>query len=164
MEGTTGDGPTPADRTTAAAYRERLVPSVGVWFAAAAPAPGCAAVVLPLGPRPALTALLVVAGLTVGILLAGSPVVVVQDGMLRAGRARVPVHLVGTAEVLGTEAMRRARGPELDARAFLCLRGWVPGGVRVDLCDPADPTPYWLLSSRSPRSLAAALRTARPPA
>jgi hypothetical protein len=29
--------------------------------------------------------------------------------------------------------------------------------VRVDLEDPLDPTPYWLLSTRRPQELAAAL-------
>ncbi len=45
----------------------------------------------------------------------------------------------------------------LDARAWLLLRGWIPGVVRVRLDDPDDPTPYWLVSSRHPRRLAAAL-------
>jgi hypothetical protein len=56
--------------------------------------------------------------------------------------------------------MRRARGPRLDARAYLCLRGWVAGGVRVTLNDPADPTPYWLVSSTDPTALARAITTA----
>lgn len=125
-----------------------------------------------MASRSASTALLVVTGLTVGILARGLPVVAVQDGILRAGRARAPVHLVGTAELPGRNGRAAGhrgdvQGPGSgagDARAYLCLRGLVPDGVRVDLCDPADPTPFWLLSSRSPRSLAAALRTARPPA
>jgi hypothetical protein len=33
----------------------------------------------------------------------------------------------------------------------------VPGGVRVDVADDDDPTPYWLVSSRRPAALAAAL-------
>jgi hypothetical protein len=34
----------------------------------------------------------------------------------------------------------------------------VRGGVRVDVADPDDPTPYWLVSSRHPDKLAEALR------
>jgi hypothetical protein len=56
--------------------------------------------------------------------------------------------------------MRQARGPGLDARAFLCLRGWVQTGARVRIDDPQDPTPYWLLSTRHPDRLAAALAAA----
>ena len=54
--------------------------------------------------------------------------------------------------------MRQAHGPRLDARAYLCLRGWIPTGVRIALADPQDPTPYWLLSTRRPEALAAALQ------
>ena len=50
-----------------------------------------------------------------------------------------------------------AQQVEADARAFLLLRPYVKTAVRVDLEDPADPTPYWLLSSRRPEALAAAL-------
>jgi hypothetical protein len=37
------------------------------------------------------------------------------------------------------------------------LRPWVDGVVRVALTDPADPAPYWLVSTRRPEVLAAAL-------
>ena len=79
----------------------------------------------------------------------------------RAGRARIPVALLGAPEALDAEAMRQARGPGLDARAYLCLRGWISAGVRVPVLDPRDPAPYWLVSSRRPEDLAEALRRAR---
>jgi hypothetical protein len=49
------------------------------------------------------------------------------------------------------------RGTRLDARAYLMLRGWIPGVARITLDDPTDPTPYWLVSTRDPEGLAAAL-------
>jgi hypothetical protein len=33
--------------------------------------------------------------------------------------------------------------------------------VRVDIADPADPAPYWLLATRHPDRLVAALTAAR---
>ena len=57
--------------------------------------------------------------------------------------------------------MRHAAGPGLDARAHLCLRGWVRPGLRLDLVDPQDPTPYWLVSSRRPERLLEAVQEAR---
>ena len=41
----------------------------------------------------------------------------------------------------------------LDARAYLCIRGWIPTGIRVAVADPQDPTPYWLVSTRRPEEL-----------
>ncbi len=55
---------------------------------------------------------------------------------------------------------RAELGTRLDARAFLCQRGWIHTAVRVDLVDPLDPTPYWIVSTRHPDDLVAAL--ARP--
>ena len=37
------------------------------------------------------------------------------------------------------------------------VRPYVRRGVLVRVTDPDDPTPYWLVSSRHPRTLAAAL-------
>jgi hypothetical protein len=49
----------------------------------------------------------------------------------------------------------------LDGRAYLCLRGWISPVVRVELDDPDDPTPYWLVSTRRPAQLVAALAEGR---
>jgi hypothetical protein len=91
----------------------------------------------------------------------GSAQVEVRDGMLRAGPARIPLARIGAAEALDKEATRRVHGVEADARAFLVTRPYISRAVKVVLEDPDDPTPYWLISSRHPRQLAAALgRTA----
>ncbi len=33
------------------------------------------------------------------------------------------------------------------------FRGYVRGVVRVEVTDPADPTPYWLVSARNPQAV-----------
>ena len=48
-------------------------------------------------------------------------------------------------------------GPEANARAYLVLRPYLKRAVKVEITDPADPTPYWLVSSRRPEDLAGAL-------
>ena len=67
---------------------------------------------------------------------------------------------LGRVRVLDRERMEALRGVEADVRAYLCQRGWVPGGVVVEVVDPEDPVPYWLISSRKPQGLAAALERA----
>jgi hypothetical protein len=64
-------------------------------------------------------------------------------------------------EVIDVEARRELLGVSADPLAFVMQRPWIRGGVRIDLDDPADPTPYWYVSSRRPRQLAAALLEAR---
>jgi hypothetical protein len=87
----------------------------------------------------------------------GSPRVDVEDGWLRAGRARISGEFLGGAEPLDPAASRRVAGPEADARAYLLLRPYLKRTVRVTVCDDRDPAPYWLLSSRHPEQLAAAV-------
>lgn len=110
----------------------------------------------------AWTATAVLVAITVGMfLLVGSARIEVAGGELHAGRAHVPVGLIGDPEPLDTEATRRAAGVDADARAYLLMRPYLKRSVRVPVLDPADPTPYWLLSSRRPGALAEAIRRAR---
>ena len=62
---------------------------------------------------------------------------------------------------LDSDGVRRQAGVEADARAYLLLRPYLKRGVRVDIADPADPTPYWLVSSRRPDALVSALEAGR---
>ncbi|MGO4257325.1 DUF3093 domain-containing protein [Marmoricola sp. RAF53] len=87
----------------------------------------------------------------------GSVRITVADGTLTAGSARIPLELLGEAEALDKEETRRVHGVDADVRAFLLTRPYVSRAVKVAVADPADPTPYWLISTRHPRTLAAAL-------
>jgi len=96
--------------------------------------------------------------LMVAVLLGyGAARIEVADGALRAGRARIEVHHLGAATPLDSDATRRLAGRDADARAFLLLRPYLKRAVRVDITDPADPAPYWLLCTRHPDALAGAL-------
>lgn len=102
------------------------------------------------------------AAVTVGLLLSwGSAQVQVGSTWFRAGRARIAGEHLGKVTVLDAEQTRRTAGVDADARAFLLLRPYLKRAVRVDLADPRDPTPYWLINTRSPAALAAALAEVR---
>lgn len=143
-------------------YRERLWPSA--WFFAAGflvvPA-----VVLVFAPINLAVGFLVGGALYVGVialLVASSPTIEVTDRVLRVGSARLPLAVAGDVAVNDTrEAARAAAGPGLDARAWLCLRGWVHTSARIEVVDDHDPVPYWLVSTRRPAALRAALIAAK---
>ena len=92
----------------------------------------------------------------------GNAQVRVSDQVLYAGRAHISVDLIGPAETLDAEETRRVHGVDADARAFLLTRPYLKRAVRIPVRDPADPTPYWLVSTRRPDELAAVLATAGP--
>lgn len=89
----------------------------------------------------------------------GSTKVEVSGGELKAGDAHIPLALLGDVEIIAPEDRRKAMGPQLDPAAFVVHRGWVKPLVRVQVTDPEDPTPYWVISTRHPEALAAALRS-----
>ncbi|MGD9961148.1 DUF3093 domain-containing protein [Nocardioides sp.] len=96
--------------------------------------------------------------LVAGFVSYGGVRVSVVDGEFRAGPAHISLHLVGEIVALDAEGTRRTAGRDADARAFLLLRPYLKRSVRVEILDPADPAPYWLVSTRQPERLAAALQ------
>ncbi|MCR2761946.1 DUF3093 domain-containing protein [Microbacterium sp. zg.B48] len=142
-------------------YRERLSPSLWVIASAAVVAPMAALVLSPFD-----TTLALVAGAAIGVcfiwlLVAGSPVVEVRDGVLTAGRAHIDVALTGDVAILTGDEARNARGPGLNPRSWHVIRGGIDGLVIVAITDPDDPAPSWVISTRTPDRLAAALRRAQ---
>jgi hypothetical protein len=87
--------------------------------------------------------------------------VAVTDGELRVDDARLPVSFVADVVALDAEGRREVLGVGAHPHAFVVQRPWVPGAVQVLLNDPADPTPYWVVSTRRPVELATALLAAR---
>ncbi|SDU74313.1 DUF3093 domain-containing protein [Jiangella alkaliphila] len=97
----------------------------------------------------------------VALLAYGRLAIAVGADGVSVGRARLPLTALGSAEALTGEDAREARGPGLDRRAYVAIRGYVPGVVRIGVDDAADPTPYWLVSTRRPERLVAELEAAR---
>ncbi|MPZ61484.1 MAG: DUF3093 family protein [Propionibacteriales bacterium] len=159
----TASSPESDELPTSTGFRERL--SVPVrWWALTALFVGSLWLAFVVSTPPEVswpsTAILVVAGVAL-LTSYGSAVVEVDAGVLVAGRARLDWAHCGPAVPLDEEAARRLRGVDADPRAYLLLRPYIRTAVRVDVNDPEDPTPYWMISSRHPGRLAAAINAAR---
>lgn len=139
-------------------YRERLWPAPWVFIATALVIPASLLVFLPISTTAGIICAVVLYGAIVVTLLATTPTVEVDDAQFTAGRARLPRRVIASVTSFTGHEATAQRGTQLDARAWLLLRGWIPGLVKVQLDDPSDPTPYWLVSTRHPTELAAALR------
>ncbi|MDM4718082.1 DUF3093 domain-containing protein [Micromonospora sp. WMMA1363] len=87
--------------------------------------------------------------------------VAVRDGELRVDDARLPARFVADVVPLDAAGRREVLGVGADPLAFVVQRPWVAGAVQVVLDDPADPTPFWVVSTRRPVELATALIAAR---
>jgi hypothetical protein len=147
---------------TSVAYRERLYAPWPVWAVVVVLTASVGiAYGHTLGAPAGVAAFAVGQALASWWLLATAPLVVVDDLVFRAGRARLPLRLVGRIAPLDAAQTRQARGPVADPAAYLCIRGWVSRSVLVEVDDPDDPHPYWLVSTRAGHDLALALAAAR---
>lgn len=144
-------------------WDERLAPPLWLWPAAVLLvllAAGWAAAVAGRALAAAVGGLLAL--LLLGALVRASRARVrVVDGVLHVPGARVPLTVVGAVRALDAEQTRRLRGPLADLRAYVAVRPWLGRAVQVHLDDPEDDTPYWLVGTRRPEQLAAAIDTAR---
>ena len=89
-----------------------------------------------------------------------SPVIRINESFSR-GSFEIPLQALGEAEIFTGEEARLQRGPRLDARAKLAIRGDIDQVVKIQVVDSDDPTPYILVSTRRPEELVAALRADR---
>lgn len=144
-------------------YTERLSVPWTWWLVGAAFEVAIAIAVLaylPLEAGLAVCGLFLVAVIA-GLLAYGATKIEVDAHGLSVGRYRLEASYLSGAEAFEAEAAREALGPGADPRAFLFTRPFLNDLVRVDLDDAADPHPCWLVSTRHPAKLAAAINALR---
>ncbi|MFF9623087.1 DUF3093 domain-containing protein [Streptomyces griseosporeus] len=147
---------------SATPYEERLTAPRSWWLISFLVGVALALILLPFGTLPMLGGL--VGGTAAAAVTAsayGSVRIRVVGDQLIAGEAKIPVAALGEAEILDAEEARAWRTYKADTRAFLLLRAYVPTALKVEVTDPADPTPYLYLSTREPERLAQALQAAK---
>jgi hypothetical protein len=146
-------------------YRERLRVPVSYWLLSVP-------VIALLGAElfagfSAVVAIIVYATFTVvvgGFLLAwGTARIEVSDTTLRAGGDSLPLSAIGDVIALDEEQAALLRGPRADPAARLLLRPYLKRAVCLTLADQSGGVPYWLLATRRPEELAAAISRSRAP-
>lgn len=140
-------------------YSERLTAPFSWWVGAIGFAAVWGWILLVVTTWPvAITVTIVVTVLGIGAVWRyGSLHIEVGDDGLRIGRASLDGPHIGPVHMLNRTAYRARLGTGADARAYLVTRPYLDRGVLVRVDDDRDPTPYWLVSSRRPEALAAAL-------
>lgn len=146
------------------AYRERLLVPVGYWLLAVP-------VVTVLGAEayffvdgwipPLVIALLAV---LVGVFFThwSLGTIEVAGNVLRADGDTLALSEAGDVIALDEKQASRLRGPRADPAAHLLLRPYLKRAVCVTIAEPGEGgVPYWLIATRHPERLAAAISAAR---
>lgn len=86
---------------------------------------------------------------------------IVTESGFTYGRATIDKEFIGAVSAFSGAPALDQRRTKLDARAWTKFHTVGDGLVRIEIVDPDDPTPYWLVSTRRPNELATALRQIR---
>jgi len=92
----------------------------------------------------------------------GRATIEITDGELRVGKDRLPLADTGHVRPLDEAQARALRGPRADPTAYVLIRPYLRYAVYVEVISPDSPIPYWLLATRRPAELAAAIESSRP--
>jgi hypothetical protein len=147
-------------------YHERLRVPLSWWLLGLATAVLLATEVVAGWAWPLVVAIYVVlvGGLAAMLLNWGRLSVAVGAAELRAGRARLPLADAGEVIALDEAQTRSLRGPRGDPAAFMLIRPYLRRAVYVEVTNPEANIPYWLICTRHPAELAAAINASRPAA
>ena len=92
----------------------------------------------------------------------GRAVIGIYGGELFAGGEQLSLADVGEVRIMGETQARTLGGPRADPHAHLLIRPYLRKAVYVEVTAPDSAVPYWLLFTRHPAELAAAIESSRP--
>jgi hypothetical protein len=144
-------------------YRERLLAPVSYWLLAVPVALtlGAEAYFFVDGFIPPLTIAAIFAIIAVFLVNWSSATIEVTGSVLRAGRATLALSEADEVIALDEKQAMAMRGPRADPAAHILLRPYLKRAVYIALANPGEGVPYWLLATRHPEKLAAAIENAR---
>jgi hypothetical protein len=86
--------------------------------------------------------------------------ITVTKGWLLVGPAAIERAFIHNFKALESAEFKRVRGVDADPASYLEIRFWVSTAIKIDLRDPKDKTPYWLISTNRANELAKLLNVA----
>ncbi len=150
-----------SEKKPAELYRERLLPTPWLYLVLLLLVPAIILLLMPINITLALVLAPASYLFAVLLLISASPKITVTADTFYAGQANIPVSYLGEITELDSDELSVAIGIKADARAFLLVRGWIHSALRITNTDPTDRAPYWIVTTRRPSQLAAALKSAK---
>jgi len=95
---------------------------------------------------------------TILIYFNSSLVIEIDENELRVGKAHIDKKFCGEVIVLTPAQMSLQRTREADPAAYLAIRFWTAHGVKIEVKDGRDQTPYWLVTSKRGDALTQAIK------
>jgi Protein of unknown function (DUF3093) len=144
-------------------YRERLYVPLA-WWLLAVPTVLIFGATLYAGlaePWPIIIMAGLVAGCAALLITLSLGTVEIRDGALRAGNAVLPLTAVREVVSLDEKQTAQLRGPRADPAARLYSRPYLKESAYLAVSASSPETPYWLIGTRHPAELTAAIERCR---
>ena len=148
-------------------YRERLRVPLAWWLLAMPSAVILGATLYAglTGPWPVIIMAGLVGGCAALLITMGLGTVEIRDGTLRTAGAALPLAAVSEVACLDEKQTTQLRGPRADPAARLYSRPYLKESVYLAVSPSSAETgpaaPYWLIGTRHPAELAAAVERCR---
>lgn len=107
-----------------------------------------------LGNGSAITVSLIQFGLLIFAAKRTALEITVTKGWLLVGPAAIERAFIHNFKALEAAEFKRVRGVDADPASYLQIRFWESTAIKIDLRDPKDKTPYWLVSTNRANELA----------
>lgn len=113
-----------------------------------------------IGSDAAITISLIQLGLFIFTAQRTALKITLTKGWLLVGPAAIERAFIHNFKALDFNEYKRIRGVDADPASYLQIRFWVNTAIKIDLRDPKDKTPYWLISTNRAKELARLLNVA----
>jgi len=140
--------------SNSAPYSERVIPGLSFFFATLFVPTALYLIVLAFDDFWALVTFVSTEVVIVCLGLFASPTLKLNKVSLSVGKVQIPTKYIKNVTVIETYAQQSEKGPKLHPAAYIRFQVGVKGLLKIELNDPSDPTPYWLISSRNPELVA----------
>ena len=137
-----------------APYSERVIPGLSFFFATLFVPTALYLIVLAFDDFWALVTFVSTEVAIASLGIFAAPTLKLNKESLSIGKVLIPTKYVKSVTVIETNAQQSEKGPKLHPAAYIRFQVAVKGLLKIELNDPADPTPYWLISSRHPELVA----------
>ena len=139
-------------------YRERLLPGIAAWllvfFMTASLGIAYGYV---FGNTFGVVLTFFATGAIYALMYFGSPVISIDELVIRVADARLPRRFVGSVNLLDETKTSESRRTATHRDAYIVMRAAIKESIVFDVKDESDPHPYWQFSSRNPAKLISAL-------
>jgi hypothetical protein len=142
-------------------FQEKLTWSLWLWcFAIFMAASLALAFWAAIGNEAAIAVSLIQLGLLVFAAQRTALEITLTKGWLLVGPAAIERAFIHNFRALDATEFKRVRGIDADPASYLQIRFWINTAIKIELRDPKDKTPYWLISTNRANELAKLLNVA----